>query len=59
MVSSEVLPATVSQDLMAIVLSVTVLFVAVRVREDEHRKHMAVLEVHGFYFYAYGIYVIE
>ena len=59
LVSSEILPATISQDLVAMVLSAAVLLLSIRVKEGEFRKQVAILGVHGFYFYAYGIYVIE
>lgn len=55
-ISPDMLPATLAQDMVALVLGFLTLIL---IKDPTPRKQVIVLGVHGFYFYAYGIYVIE
>ena len=59
LVSQTVLPGVLSQDLMTIIVSLVLLFLAFRCTEKNWRKQTIILGILGFLFYAYGIYTIE
>ena len=54
-----IMPGVYAQDLVAILASVILLVVAVRLRPTEYRRGIVILGILGFLFYAYGIYAIE
>jgi len=58
-ISTEIMPGVLSQDLMSIVASIVVLFLLIRIKEEDSIKQMVILGISGYLFYAYGIYVIE
>jgi len=58
-VSREIMPGVFSQDLMTILASVIVLLLLIRIKKDDLIKHAVILGITGYFFYAYGIYVIE
>lgn len=58
-ISTEMLPGTISQDLMTIVLAAIMLVLTVLVKEGSTRTQVVILGILGYLFYAYGIWVIE
>jgi len=58
-VSAEIRPGVLSQDIVIITGSLLVLALVARVRADSATGPLVILGVMGFYFYAYGIYTIE
>jgi hypothetical protein len=58
-VSSEILPGVISQDLLTLLAAVVLLFFALRGKQENAKKHIAILGLVGYLFYAYGIYAIE
>lgn len=58
-VSREVLPGVISQDLLTIFAAVLLLFFTLRVKEEDAKIQIAILGILGYLFYAYGIYAIE
>lgn len=58
-ISAEVLPGTISQDAMTIALSSIALILVIQLKASAAIQQIVVLGILGFYFYAYGIYVIE
>lgn len=58
-VSTVIMPGVLSQDIMTIIASITVLFLIVRIKEEDSIKQMVILGIFGYLFYGYGIYVIE
>ena len=59
MVSSDIMPGVFGQDLMTIVASAIILFLAFRSKKEDSKKQIVILGILGYLFYAYGIYVIE
>ncbi|MCD4845780.1 MAG: hypothetical protein K8R25_14965 [Methanosarcinales archaeon] len=58
-ISMELLPGVLAQDLMTIIASIVVLFLTVRIKEEDSIKQMVILGIVIYLFYGYGIYVIE
>ena len=58
-VSSDIMPGVFGQDLMTVPVSILVIGLALRIKERNYIKQILVLGLVGFFFYAYGIYVIE
>jgi hypothetical protein len=58
-VIARVLPGTISQDIVALVVSIAALLMLIRLKDEQVTLQIVLLGVLGFYFYAYGIYVIE
>lgn len=58
-VSDEIMPGVFGQDLLTIAASVTILILLIRLRKDDSVKQIIILGILGYFFYAYGIYVIE
>jgi len=58
-VSVDIIPAVVGQDLMTIVASIIILLLAIRIKKEDSKKQIVILGILGYLFYAYGIYVIE
>lgn len=58
-VSTEMMPGVLSQDLITIVSSIVVLFLTVRIKEEDSIKQIVILGIIIYFFYGYGIYVIE
>lgn len=59
LVRPDMLPGTVSQDLVTIALSIMVLFWTVRMKEKDMTRQILILGILGSLFYGYGIWVIE
>jgi len=59
LVNTEITPAVFGQDLLTIAASVTILLLAVRIKNGDSKKQIVILGLLGYLFYAYGIYVIE
>lgn len=59
MVTNEVMPGVLSQDLFTILLSVIALFFIISVKENEVKKQIVILGIVSYLFYGYGVYVIE
>lgn len=58
-VSTEVLPGTISQDLITFILSIILLILILTTKQTNYKKQMVILSFLAYLFYAYGIYVIE
>lgn len=58
-VSTDIVPGVFSQDIFAIVASLALVVLALRVNERDTKKQVTILGLLGFFFYAYGLYVIE
>ena len=58
-VSHEMLPGTISQDMVAAAASLLLLLLLVGLKERHAARQIVILGLLGFYFYAYGIYAIE
>lgn len=58
-VTSELLPGVIAQDLVTIFTSVTTLLLIVRIDQSHSARQMIILGINGYLFYGYGIYVIE
>lgn len=58
-VSTEMMPGVLSQDLMTIAASIVVFFLTVRIKEEDSNKQMVILGIIIYLFYGYGIFVIE
>jgi len=56
-VSTELMPGVLSQDLITIVASIVVLFLTVRIKEEDSIKQIVILGIVIYFFYGYGIYV--
>lgn len=58
-VSKEIMPAVMGQDLMTVATSLLMLIIGITIKEKDYRKQVLILGILGYLFYAYGIYVIE
>jgi len=58
-VSTDIVPGVFSQDIFALAASLALIALALRVHERDTKKQVAILGLLGFFFYAYGLYVIE
>ena len=58
-VSTELMTGILSQDLITIAASIFVLFLTVRIKEEDSIKQIVILGIVIYFFYGYGIYVIE
>lgn len=58
-ISTEVLPGTVSQDLITLILSVILFVLGLTTKSNNFKQQMVALSIVAYLFYAYGIYVIE
>lgn len=58
-ITSELLPGVIAQDVVTIIASVILLLLAVRIDETDTTKQMLILGIMGYLFYGYGLYVIE
>jgi len=58
-VTTDVLPGVISQDLVTILASLLVMLLTVRMKEGDVTKQVIVLGILAYFFYGYGIYVIE
>ncbi len=57
--SDAVMPGIFGQDLMTVAASLVAMVLAITMKARDYRKQIVVLGILGFFFYAYGIYVIE
>jgi len=58
-VAPDILPGVLAQDLMSLLAAVTVIILAVRTKEEHKISAIIITGLLGYFFYAYGIYVIE
>jgi hypothetical protein len=58
-VSRQILPGVISQDLLTILAAVVLLLFTLGMKEEDAKKQIAILGILGYLFYAYGIYAIE
>lgn len=58
-VSTDIVPGVFSQDIFAIAASLALVVLALRVSERDMKKQVTILGLLGFFFYAYGLYVME
>jgi len=54
----ENLPAILSQDLITVLASITMLILIIRIDEDDFVKQLILFGIIGYLFYVYGIYVL-
>jgi hypothetical protein len=52
------LPAILSQDLITVLASITILVLIIRIKESDFAKQLILLGIIGYLFYVYGIYVL-
>src|SRR5512138_22534 len=52
------LPAILSQDLIAVLASIAMLFLIIRIKEGDFVKQLILLGIVGYFFYIYGLYVV-
>jgi hypothetical protein len=58
-ISDEMLPGTISQDTITILVSLVLLISSIRTRKENIKSHIIILSSLAYLFYAYGIYAIE
>lgn len=58
-VSLEILPGTISQDLITIIISLVLLILSLIVSKEDFKKQIVGISLVSYLFYGYGIYVIE
>gem|GEM_PF-663275 len=58
-VSDSIMPGVLSQDLMTIALSLTLLWISMRMKRNDSTKQLIGVAILIYLFYGYGIYVIE
>ncbi len=58
-VSPNLMPAVFTPDLLTIIASVTALVLIYRLKNNDFKKQIIILGILGYFFYGYGIYVIE
>lgn len=52
------LPAILSQDMIAVLASIAMLFLILRIKEGDFVKQLILLGIIGYLFYIYGLYVV-
>ncbi|MFX0069706.1 MAG: hypothetical protein ACFFAO_01320 [Candidatus Hermodarchaeota archaeon] len=55
----ELIPGVLYQDVTTIIASIITLILTVRIKEEDSKLQIIILGILGYFFYAYGIYVIE
>jgi hypothetical protein len=58
-VTNEYLPGVLAQDLVSIIASITVLYLVAKIEANHTKRQMIIIGILGYFFYGYGIYVIE
>ena len=58
-VSSEIEPGVFAQDILAVIAALVMVALSLTVERGEVKKEVAILGILGFFFYAYGLYVVE
>lgn len=58
-VSAEILPGVITQDITAVIAAVILLGLALTTKPGNYRRQIIALGILGFFIYAYGIYSIE
>lgn len=58
-VGARQIPGVFTQDLIVILAALVMIFLSIRMKEDDYRRAIVIFGVLGFLFYAYGIYAIE
>lgn len=58
-VSSEIMAGVLSQDILTIILSFVGIVLIVSMKKSDLKKNIVLLGILGYFFYGYGIYVIE
>lgn len=58
-VSQQILPGVISQDLITAIISILLILIALRVKEKEIKIQIVALSFLAYIFYAYSIYAIE
>lgn len=58
-VSNEIMPGVLAQDLFTIVVSIIALFFIFTIKESEIKKQILIMGIISYLFYGYGIYTIE
>lgn len=58
-VSLDVLPGTISQDIITVIIGLALLFLGMKIEENDIKKQIMAISFVAYLFYGYGIYVIE
>lgn len=58
-ISSEILPGTISQDIITLVVGILLIYIGLNVDDNSYKKQIFGLSFIAYLFYGYGIYVIE
>lgn len=58
-ISEEILPGTISQDIITIIAGLTLIYIGLSVNVTSYKKQILALSLVSYLFYGYGIYVIE
>jgi len=58
-ISSEILPGTISQDIMTLIVGILLIYIGLKVDDNSYKKQIFGLSFVAYLFYGYGIYVIE
>lgn len=58
-VSNEIMPGVLAQDLFTIVLSIITLIFIFTIKENDIKKQIVIMGIISYLFYGYGIYAIE
>jgi hypothetical protein len=59
LLSEEILVGTVAQDIMTVLVSITMIIILIQLGEDNDKTQILMIGLVGYQMYAYGIYVIE
>jgi len=58
-VSQEIMPGVVSQDLITLIISILLFFIALKIDKEDIKNQIIALSFLAYIFYAYSIYTIE
>lgn len=58
-VSLDVLPGTISQDIITIIIGLVLLILSLKINEKDIKKQIVAISFLAYLFYGYGIYVID
>ncbi len=56
---TDLLPGTISQDLITILAALTLIFLSLKTDDSDAKKQIVIISLLAYIFYGYGIYVIE
>jgi hypothetical protein len=59
LVSDTLFPAMIAQDLITVISAILALFLVIKVKKEDIKIQIILMAIMGYFFYAYGVYVIE